>query len=536
MFAALANIFNVFCNAIPLCLFLLMPFNANWPFSRALGVFCVGCGQSFMRFFVSLHAKMINMENETDYRLLLQAVEQDMHRSFTAPSDFKWLSQKIEQRTKEHLSATTLMRLWGYVPGGTPRKVTLDIVARGIGYMGFDDFIQRQSPLSPEANAEEKSEAWETISHPAEATGKRHGGLWWGIAIVAACLVGVLLWKWLAQPPKPVYVTDLTQLSNAKQYLIHTKHGKRGSLGVAGRHLATTYTQAAKNRCEEASPFAIIQYEGSYYLYSVKDRSFIEVGIQEHDAPLAKEGVSDCALDIHQEADSCFVIDFKCCKTVCSLNVNSAYGPMVTDYGTVNSMFDEGNLFMLEEAGDFDPTEALAMMQEPNPEYTAALKAVTPGRSAIYTEASDSSRYYLRADGYLTETLTDSCLFDIQLVEKKEEETVPYRLPAWRIVWQTKAPQDGDAAGTTFSCPYLEADRYVPSIGHLRVDAATGRSWQNKVLFLGTGGCYAIRATNVSFVGWGAGLYWTVCDLNGDGQPEADYSEERAYVWQLKKL
>ena len=118
------------------------------------------------------------------------------------------------------------------------------------------------------------------------------------------------------------------------------------------------------------------------------------------------------------------------------------------------------------------------MMQEPNPEYTAALEAVTPGRYVIYTEASDSSRYYLRADGYLTEMLTDSCQFDIQLVEKNEEGAVPYRLPAWRIVWQGAVPQDGEAAVTTFSCPYVDADRYVPSIGHLGVDAATGRSRQ----------------------------------------------------------
>ena len=141
----------------------------------------------------------------------------------------------------------------------------------------------------------------------------------------------------------------------------------------------------------------------------MEDNRFIEVGTHENDAPLAKGNPGDCSLDIHQEADSCFVIDFKICKTICSLNVNSVYGPFVTNYGTINGMFDEGNLFMLEEVGDFDPTEALAMMQEPNPEYTKALETVTPGKYAITT--SQHQKFYLRADGYLTATLTDSCIF-----------------------------------------------------------------------------------------------------------------------------
>lgn len=80
-----------------------------------------------------------------DYENLCKAVEQSLKHECKAPSDFKWLSKKIEERTHEHISHTTLMRLWEYLPGGSPRTTTLDILARFLGYIGYDDFCQQQS-------------------------------------------------------------------------------------------------------------------------------------------------------------------------------------------------------------------------------------------------------------------------------------------------------------------------------------------------------------------------------------------------------
>ena len=75
--------------------------------------------------------------NQKDYRKLCEAVERETGRTLTAASDFKWLSEQILERTHELLSDSTLMRLWGYRQGVEPRKATLDIVAR---YLGFSDF------------------------------------------------------------------------------------------------------------------------------------------------------------------------------------------------------------------------------------------------------------------------------------------------------------------------------------------------------------------------------------------------------------
>ena len=483
----------------------------------------------------------------TDYKDLCTAIEQELRRTPSAPSDFKWISEQIEERTRERVSASTLMRLWGYMEGVTPRRVTLDILARFLGYMGYEDFMAHQAGTRGQEvqevqevqrvqGVQEDPVTAKAIEVPVLQKSKPRWTAWAvGIVAVVALVIVAGSIRLLSSKPSPVYVTDLSQLSNTKQYIIHTLHDKRGLLGVNERHLATTYTQAAQNRCEEASPFAIIQHEGSYYLFSVEDKRFIEVGTHENDAPLAKGDPGDCSLDIHQEADSCFVIDFKNCKTVCSLNINSVYGPFVTDYGTINGMFDEGNLFMLEEAGNFDPTEALAMMEEPNAEYTAALETVTPGQYFIFTENSTSKRFYLRADGNLTDTSTDSCLFTIQIVENKKKDIPPYRLPAWCIIYETGTEEGEEAHSIGFGCPHVEGDTYVPCVGHLRTDAANGNGWQDKVLFLGSNGCYAIRATNLPIEAWGAGLYWAVYDTNNDGLPEADYSQDRSYVWHLER-
>lgn len=464
-----------------------------------------------------------------EYRKLCKAVEKEVGRTLSAPSDFKWLSAQIEKRTHERLSPSTLMRAWGYMEEYVmPRRVTLNILARFIGYMGYDDFIARQSSDSVAAIAAGPDIIGST-SHPiaSSSTSWRRWAIWVG-AVLAVVLLAILGWFLFRQPAKAVYVTDLSQLSQNKQYYIHTRNKARGSLGMACRMMATTFSQAARHRCEEPGTFAIIEHGGAYYFYSVKDKRFIDYGQCERDEPLAS---LDCAVDIHQKADSCFVFDFKACKPVCSLNVNSAYGPHATNNGTFNEMYDDGNLFMLEEAGDFDPTEALAMLQErPDQEYEAALKSITPGRYVILASQSPR-RLYLRADGYLTETLTDSCIFDISMVEKNKEGSVPYRLPAWCITHPSKDGQNATAFGT----PQDEVERYVPRCGHLLVNASAIGSWQDKVLFLGENGCYAIRATNVPIESCGAGLYWTVYTPKGSKLPQADYCDEKSYVWKLKK-
>ena len=98
---------------------------------------------------------------------------------------------------------------------------------------------------------------------------------------------------------------------------------------------------------------------------------------------------------------------------------------------------DDGNLLTLEEAGDFDPTEALEILKDGVKEYEAALASIKPGgRYAIYTMSDGrggegTTRHYVRKDGRLTDRLSDSCVFTFR---RFEGDTL-YRSPAYVVCW-----------------------------------------------------------------------------------------------------
>ncbi len=72
-------------------------------------------------------------------------------RAVRTPNDFEWLSERVWERTRERLSPTTLKRFFGYLEEGvTARKVTLDILARYVGYRNYEAFLE--SDGEPQSN------------------------------------------------------------------------------------------------------------------------------------------------------------------------------------------------------------------------------------------------------------------------------------------------------------------------------------------------------------------------------------------------
>lgn len=484
----------------------------------------------------------------TEFNCLCRAIEKEVRRTLSAPSDFKWLSLKIEDSIHEHISHTTLMRVWGYLPGVTPRKVTLDLLARFIGYLGYDDFMAHQVKDSQEeAPIPEEKTKTGTVSKEKPATedvptndtretkGNSRRKLWIVAAIALGIIfVGIFLWLRPSTSQKPLRIVSLSQIKNTKQYFIRTRNNERGALGIYQRQIATTFNRAKAHRCDTASTFAILKFKGDYYLYSIADRRFINIYGHETDAPI--DGYGTCMKV--STRDSLFVLDFCKNDTLSTLNMNEDYGICLTDWGTTNGKFDVGNQFIIEEAGDFDPTEAFSMMQETNQEVMAASKSIEDGGTyAIYTETTSPNgktgqkiRHYLHANGSLSDKLTDSCRF---VLHRREGQTF-YRKVAFHVCYHGKNATKGKECQWGFTSQGETDIAHPYRCGHLEVKPYEYADWQSQVFFLNTSGYYAIRATAMSIEWWGAATFWTVNYNNG--KPEAGYSLERAYIWRMEKL
>lgn len=87
-------------------------------------------------------------------RLLCKAVEKAVGIEQPSRSDFDVMQLQIFNRLHYHISATTLKRVWGYVSTvSEPRKRTLDILARFIGYTDFNHFCQTEHDEDAEASS-----------------------------------------------------------------------------------------------------------------------------------------------------------------------------------------------------------------------------------------------------------------------------------------------------------------------------------------------------------------------------------------------
>ena len=106
----------------------------------------------------------MNYKRVPDLQGLLDAVEKKFGAPLLSTNDFNVLSALLKFEGRESLSASTLKRLWGYVSQETtPRKATLDVLARFVGYKDFRDYR-----LSLLGEATDSSEYLDAYTLPAE--------------------------------------------------------------------------------------------------------------------------------------------------------------------------------------------------------------------------------------------------------------------------------------------------------------------------------------------------------------------------------
>ncbi len=81
-------------------------------------------------------------KNAPEIRSLRQDIERDVNRHLRTPYDFESLANEVRMRLHEHISPTTLKRLWGYIDGAeTTRHSTLCLLAQFLGYADWDAYL-----------------------------------------------------------------------------------------------------------------------------------------------------------------------------------------------------------------------------------------------------------------------------------------------------------------------------------------------------------------------------------------------------------
>ncbi len=164
---------------------------------------------------------------------------------------------------------------------------------------------------------------------------------------------------------------------------------------------------------------------------------------------------------------------------------------------------------------------------DPRTENIDALRTVQEGaRYQIYTYSDGNTitgtKFYLKANGFLTNDPEQAGIFPLQLVKQTINiATGDINVTAFKF----------DARFTNPSM--IDGDIYPQ--GHIVIaDEQNNRDdFEAQVFFLGRSGNYAIRATAAKSENWGANSYWTATDYDADGNPEAEYSWTPSYIWKL---
>ena len=134
------------------------------------------------------------------------------------PKDFQWLEKRMFEDIHERVSASTLMRLWGYRSGGVPRQTTLDVLARFVGYEDYVQFCRAQKPAPLQPPPEEGGLLAKNSPSPRGSPYKGEAGRGSWLLLFALLLVvgGFALWHFTKQVPMeeglPAGAKDMTHL------------------------------------------------------------------------------------------------------------------------------------------------------------------------------------------------------------------------------------------------------------------------------------------------------------------------------------
>lgn len=180
-------------------------------------------------------------------------------------------------------------------------------------------------------------------------------------------------------------ITSLSELSNNKTYKIHNARGYWG----------TSNNQIVKATEKDSKEFAIISYNGNYFLYSVSDKKFVN-----YNKDLTSTYVTEVVSGTVPTSTLPVIIengntDSSHPNTFVFHFVSPSGNVYINDSGSeivINtySSFDAGNRnYITEASSSFDATEALNILQNPKDALNSYL-GLSPA-----TSLSDGGLYYI---------------------------------------------------------------------------------------------------------------------------------------------
>lgn len=90
---------------------------------------------------------------------MLRRLEVSVGRQLSTSVDYEYMAEVISRRVKTRVSPSTIKRITGYIDESvTPRKSTLDLLARALGYKSFDDYVEQ--PENPAVESDPSLGQW----------------------------------------------------------------------------------------------------------------------------------------------------------------------------------------------------------------------------------------------------------------------------------------------------------------------------------------------------------------------------------------
>lgn len=268
----------------------------------------------------------------------------------------------------------------------------------------------------------------------------------------------------ITRTEKAGVVNALSDLSNTKAYNIGCDRG--AMIAYNGSMVNTALPDATAN-AQPYGKFALLNYEDNYYIFSVDENKFIK-----NDASVALDlttvGFSEeDAIVMTTTTSPYFLWKFNAKDKVLNTNGNAPLGYVINSWSTA----DQGNQYYMVEAGDFDPTDALAELDAYfHPSYFVTYVVKDEFGNTIFTSEKQPTKAGAKITTLLPEFQRAFYTYDEKNVTITEQETTveftatwngPFKLStdfanaqwqnmAMRSIWYvTSGVKDGDGAYKT---------------------------------------------------------------------------------------